>query len=118
MAHDRKVKIKKADLISKITDNKAAHIEEYEKAVEAYREEAKKQLKSLLSKIKRGELGIRLELVTPVNRVQDFEKLLTMFNWEVEEIIEVTESEFDEYVNDNTASARSAKFSNATYYKQ
>jgi hypothetical protein len=38
-----------------------------------------------------------------------------MFTWEVDDIVELSQDEFLEYVQDETDFARSAKFSNAMY---
>lgn len=113
--HNRTMSIKKSDLIDKIRANKEKHIKDYEEAVIAYRKEAAKQLKEQQEKLERGDLDLKLNLVTPVNCAADYDKVIEMFGWEVDEIISLTQKEFNEYVHDETSYALAAKFSNSTY---
>jgi hypothetical protein len=109
------MKIKKNNLIEKIIANKEEHIKEYNAAVEAYKKEAVKQLKLAAKELKGGSLKIKLQLVTPVNNAEEYDKVVEMFQWEVNDEIELTQKEFNEYVHDDNDSSRSAKFSNSTY---
>jgi len=113
---NRTIKVKKEQLISQIKENKAKHIEEYEKAVVAYKEEALKQLEKLTSKVNDGGLNIKLDLITPVNNSDNYEKIIEMFEWEVEDKVELTQSEFKEYVQDEFDFAIRAKMSNTAYF--
>ena len=113
--HNRTVKVNKADLISKIEENKLTHVKEYEQAVIDYREEAQRQITQIQKELTDGSLKIKLNLITPVNRSEEYDKVIEMFKWEVEEIIEVTQKEFNEYVHDDNDSARNAKFLNSSY---
>ena len=111
----RTIKVKKADLIARIEENKATHIAAYAKAVEAYKKEALKQLVDLTKKVENGDLNIRLNLTTPVDNRKNYDKIIDMFNWEVEDIVELEQSEFNEYVQDETEFARHALMSNSMY---
>ena len=113
--HNREVSIEKKKLIEKIKNNKAAHILEYTEAVTAYKLEAKKQLKDLQYKLNHGELDLHLQLVKPVDRTSKFDKLIEMFEWEVDDIIKLSSDEFNEYVHDDTYDATTARFANASY---
>lgn len=115
--HNRTMKISKASLIKKIQENKEAHLNEYNEAVEAYKKEAAKQLKQAVKDLKNGSLKIKLNLVTPVNRVEEYDKVIEMFNWEVENEIELSQREFNEYVHDDNESSKAAKLMNSTYSK-
>jgi len=115
MHHSRTVKVNKSQLIETLEKNKAAHIKEYEEAVIAYREEATKELARLSVKLSEGKLNLKLDLVTPVNKSDEYDKVIEMFNWEVEDQVELTQGEFNEYVHDEMPFAKAAKFSNATY---
>jgi len=112
---NRIIKVKKADLIAKIQENKAKHIEAYAKAVIAYKKEALKQLTDLIQKVEGGDMKVRLELTTPVDNKDNYDKIIDMFNWEVEDIVELEQSEFNEYVQDETDFARIALHSNSMY---
>ena len=113
--HNREVTINKANLIAKIEENRDAHIAEYDLAVEAYRKEAEKQIKRLGKELKEGKLTLVLQLVSPVNRADEYNKVIEMFNWEVSETVTLTQKEFNEYIHDDNQSAQNAKFFNSTY---
>lgn len=115
-SNSRIVKVKKADLISKIKENKKAHIEEYEKACISYKEEALKQLTNLINAVNDGGTKIKLDLISPVNNAENYDKIIQTFEWEVEDIVELTQDEFNEYVLDETDLSQMAKFSNSAYF--
>jgi len=112
---NRKIKVQKVALITKIKENKEKHIELYEKAVKAYKEEALEQLEHLTDKINDGSLDIRLELVTPINNSEDYDAIIEMFEWEIEDKVELGQDEFREYVQDETDFAVQALHSNSFY---
>jgi phosphoribosyl-dephospho-CoA transferase len=111
----RTVKVNKVNLIEQIKKNKENHIVEYEKAVIAYKEEALRQLADLTFKVEEGLLEATLNLVTPINNAENYDKIIEMFEWEVEEVVALTQQEFNEYVQDETEFAQQAKFSNMFY---
>lgn len=112
---NRMIKVDKSALINKIKENKENHIKEYEKAVVAYKKEALKQLKDQVEKVEGGSLKARLDLVSPVNSADNYDKIILMFEMEVEHIVELSQSEFNEYIHDETHFAISSKMSNMTY---
>lgn len=112
----RTVKVKRSDLIEKIKENKKKHIEEYEKAVIAYKEEALKQLKKLTEKANDGKMNLKLDLITPVNVSEDYDKIVEMFEWEVEDVVELSQDEFIQFVQDESDFSVSAKLSNTAYF--
>ena len=112
----RTIKILKSDLIDTLNKNKDNHIVEYGKAVIGYKKEALKQLANLEKIVNDGSLKIRLDLVTPVNSTENYDKIIEMFEWEINEEVELTQDEFKEYVQDESSFAISAKFSNQTYF--
>jgi len=111
----RTIKVNKQQLIDKIKENKKNHVEEYAKAVIAYKEEALRQLANLTEKVNEGALNIQLNLITPIDNSVNYDKIVEMFEWEVDEVVELEQNEFLEYVQDETEFARSAKFSNMMY---
>jgi hypothetical protein len=113
--HNRKIVVDKEKLIAIIKTNKENHIKEYNEAVEAYRTEANRQLGVLKSKLDEGALNIQLKLTTPINREEEYDKVIEMFNWEVLATVELTQDEFNDYVHDDNDQARNAKFSNMFY---
>ena len=111
----RMLTVKKQDLIEKIKENKKTHIEAYAKAVKAYKVEALKQLVELTTAAENGDLTIRLKLTTPVDNTKNYDKIIDLFEWDVLEEVELEQQEFNEYILDETASARNALMSNQAY---
>ena len=112
---NRTITVRKDELIAKIKENKELHIQEYEKAVVAYKEEALKQLAKQTERVEEGALDAKLELVEPVNNAENYDKVVSMFEWEVNDEVELTQDEFKEYVLDENDFAERAKMSNAYY---
>ena len=113
---NRTIKVNKNQIIEKIKENKAAHIEAYNHAVIAYKEEALKQLAELTQKAQDGDIKIRLNLITPIDNSERYDEVLEMFQWEVDEVVELEQSEFTDYVQDQIEFAKIAKVSNSAYY--
>jgi len=112
----RSISVNKADLIVKIKENKENHIKEYEKAVVAYKEEALRQLKTQLTFVEDGALDAKLDLITPVNNAKNYDRVIEMFEWEVEDVVVLEQDEFKEYVQDETDFAVRARMSNSAYF--
>jgi len=112
---NRKIKVEKKKLIEKIKENKLKHFEEFNKAVIAYKNEALKQLKKQIERVNDGALDAKLDLITPVNNSDNYDKIIEIFEWEVEDIVELDQNEFLEYVQDETEFAVTAKMSNMAY---
>jgi len=113
----RIIKVKKTELVEKIQANKLKHVENYLQALIDYKDEALKQLKELTKRAKDGDVRIGLQLVTPVNNEAEYDKLLLMLKMEIDEEIELSMSEFNEYVHDETHYAQQASLSNSMYFK-
>ena len=111
----RETKVNKSELILKIKQNKENHVKEYDKAVIAYKEEALKQLNAQIKKVEEGALDAKLDLITPINNAESYDKIIEMFEWEVEDQVVLKQDEFNEYVQDETEFAMQAKFSNMMY---
>jgi heme oxygenase len=111
----RTIKVDKGDLIDQIEINKQAHIVAYDKAVIAYKAEALKQLKVQIHRVNDGELDARINLTTPVNNVENYDKIIKMFQWEKSAEVDLTQDEYNEYVEDETEVSRHAMMSNTMY---
>jgi hypothetical protein len=111
----RLINVNKSTLIEKIKANKENHKKEYDEAVIAYGVVAKRQLTELNKRLKKNEMDLSLRLVTPVNKTDEYDKLLVMFEMEVEDVIQLSQGEFNEYVHDETSFAINAKMLNSTY---
>jgi len=113
---NRTIKISKFDLIEKIKQNQKEHISEYLNAVEGFKKEATKQLEDLTRRVGTGDIDdIILQLTKPINNSENYDKILEMFEWEVDTIVELSQDEFKEYVQDEGDESANIKFINSAY---
>lgn len=112
---NRTIKVNKQKLMKQIKENKANHIVEYDKAVIAYKKEALRQLEIQMDKVKNGALDAKLNLITPIDNRENYDKILAMFEWEEDNIVELEQNEFNEYVQDETHFAVQSKIANMSY---
>jgi len=108
------ITVNKKDIIKALEKNKAKHIKAYEKAVKDYDKNARKQLKEFEKKLDKGMMGMRLNLTTPDNKSHRYTKLISMFNLELRDEIELTQHQFDEFIHDEFGWAISAYSNNTT----
>jgi len=60
---------------------------------------------------------LQLVMTTPQNKEEDYDKLITQFEWELSDTVELSQEEFNEYVHDDFDFAREARLSNTFYAK-
>jgi hypothetical protein len=113
---NRTITVKKLQLIEQLKVNMVNHIKEYENAVVAYKEEALKQLSQQIKEVEEGSLVARLNLVTPINSSKEYEKVIEMFEWEINDDVELEQDEFNQFVLDEFDFAVNAKFANTMYF--
>lgn len=113
----RTVKVKKSELIAKIKENKQKHIEEYNQAVIDYKNEANKKLTRMRKDLNTGKTDLQFHMVEPVNKANEYDKLVTQFEWEQDEMVSLSQPEFSKYVHDEHDFAAFARMSNSTYSK-
>lgn len=91
----------KEKLISIVRHNRDEHAATYREAREAYREKGVSLLEKLIVKLKDGE-NIRpyLNLPTPENHTDDYDRTIEMLEHDVRDQIELEENEFRQYVLD------------------
>lgn len=112
----RMIKVDKAKLIAKIQENKNQHIKEYAEAVEAFKKEANDQLNKARRALNKGEWGkTTLRLIIPEDRTAEYDKIIQTFEWELENEVELSQGEFNEYVLDELPFAIQSRMSNSMY---
>ena len=111
----RTIKVEKGQLLATLKEHKEAHIVEYGKAVQAYKLEAIEQLGKLLKQAEDDKLQLKLKLIEPIDNTGNYDKIIAMFDWEVDNVVELTQSEFNEYVLDENSFTEMARESNAMY---
>jgi hypothetical protein len=113
---NRTITVKKSQLIEKLKANKTNHIKEFNDAVVAYKEEALRQLNEQIKIVQEGGLTAKLNLITPINNAEEYDKVIAMFDWEINEDVELEQDEFNQFVLDEFDFAQTAKFANTAYF--
>lgn len=112
---DRTLEVNKSEIITAVKANKETHIKAYAKAIIAYKKEALKQLAEQTIKAEDGNLTIKLNLTTPVDNGTSYDDIIEMFEFDVNDVVTLTQSEYNEYIKDKTEANRHALMSNSMY---
>jgi len=95
------IQVEKCKLLETLRKNKDQHTKDYIEAMIEYRSEVVKALTENLKEAKEcGEIRTSIRLVCPVNYVKEYEKAITIFEWELQELVDLTEEQFTMYVLD------------------
>ena len=98
----QEVKVKKVELLKKLQENRKAHKETFDKACEGYRQEVIEKLDLALADAKKGKkINSYLRFEEPVNQTKDYDRAIMMVTMSVDDVLELTEHEFKQYVMDD-----------------
>jgi len=96
-----KIKVKKSELVNILTRNMAKHISIFDKAIKEYRKEVIKQLDNALKMARKGKgLQLFFNITQPMNQEDSYERAILMLNMSVDDVIELNERDFMQYVQD------------------
>jgi hypothetical protein len=96
------VKIKRDELLDHLRKNREAHVVEFKEAWENYVKEAIAEMKHNLKVAqKEGKINRSIDLVVPVSYSESYDRAITMLEWTQDEIVELDQNEFEQYVRDN-----------------
>ncbi len=97
-----KMQFPKEKLLTILQENRRSHRDLFLKAQEEFREEAIKQLEERLENTRKGKkIDISLRLFEPIDQTKDYDRVIKMLEMCVEEILELSESDFAQYVMDD-----------------
>lgn len=97
----RTVKVAKAEFIDKVTANKEKHRGNFELAQAGYREFLIAELDRRLDDAKRGlKIDHYIRLIEPEDHTDDYDTVLQMAAMSMDDILELTQQEFAQYVLD------------------
>lgn len=100
----RTVKVKKDELYEIMKTNREAHWGVFMKAQEAYKAYLIKELEQRLDEAQKGmKIDHYIRLEAPVNHTEDYDRACAMVKMSVEDIIELSEQDFAQYVMDQWA---------------
>lgn len=102
----QKVKAKKSELLRKLKENLESHVKTYNLTVKNYRIQAKKDLEKFYvdasNTLNENEpKTVYFQCPTlPVSYVKEYETAIQLLNFSVDKTVELTMSEFQQYVMD------------------
>lgn len=95
------ITIEKKRLLEIIKTNRKVHLEEYEKANEAYRASAIAEMKANLKEAQKGgEINHYISASRPTSFVENYDTVISMLELTEDETITLTYHEFQQYVED------------------
>ncbi len=114
------------DLIKQLQEFKAAHVEDYKKAVEVYNNDLVNRLKEInkdvnkqIGNITKGEgyksINLHINLSEPVNCEKEYDKLINFLEHVAEETIALEFNDANAILNDEWGNLAHAKLLNSTY---
>ena len=96
------VKVAKKELLSILNTNRKAHRAIFEEAQRGYRKDAIEALDNALQDAKGGRrINMVIRLDAPIDQTADYDMAIRMVEMSVDENIEISETDFRNYVLDN-----------------
>lgn len=110
------ITVDKPKLVKTLTKNRKKHLKLFEEAQKVYRAQMIEELDRALKDAKNGK-KIRRSFTLPVpeNHVEDFDTALQMLEWEKGEEIELSHSDFLQYVENKWGWQQSFHANTETY---
>ena len=102
----KSVNVSKTELLNVLRENKAKHIEEYTSAMTVYRTDVIEKLEQLLAAAKieaekeTPKFDTRVDLAEPATFVESYDTAIRMLEMSTDSIIELSQQEFSQYVED------------------
>lgn len=119
------IDVKVQDVIDALTNHRSAHIAEFEEAYQEYWTQLEEEMTYRWNDLLEGiqdrsaeSASIFSELKKPINKTQDYDNQINMFEHTLragKEVIELSQQQFNQIVNDQFDWAISAKFLNSSY---
>jgi len=110
------VKVRKSDLMTVVESNREKHITEFNSAKKIFIEDAIEKLQDMLTTAqKNGRIIQNLGLTEPISYVQEYDTAIKMLQMSTEDVIELTQQEFQQYVEDQWSWKRNFVASTSIY---
>lgn len=110
------IRVKKNALLEKIRENRAEHRAIFEKAVEGYKDFVIANLDRRIERLRQGKaIEETLYFAVPQDHTDDYDRVIGMLEMSLDEELELEESLYRMYVDNNWAWAQNFATSNASY---
>lgn len=98
------VRVPKDKLLTQLQENRDAHRSLFEEAMEGYKVESIKILEDHIDRIKGNEpKKVAVSLPLPEDHTDDYNRVIQMVEWSMDDEVWLTGYEFDQYIRDNWA---------------
>lgn len=94
------VKIKVADLIAKLKDNRDSHTKLYNDAMEGYYVDTEKKLRKKISDLKAQKIVASFSVSVPKDHTPDYDRLIKMLEMSTDTELVISSQDFNRYVLD------------------
>jgi hypothetical protein len=96
------IRVKRLELLGKIKANRDNHRDLFLKAQEGFRVMAIEELDKMLKEARDGKpIRSSMSLVHPQDHTDDYDRVISMLEMSVDEIIEIDSHQFDQFIRDN-----------------
>lgn len=112
----QKVKVNKQELLTVIRENRTKHIAEYDSASKIFIQDAIEKLQAMLDTAKtKNKIIQSLGLTEPQSYVSSYDTAIKMLEMSTDDIIELSQQEFVQYVEDQWGWKQSFSTVTSTY---
>src|SRR5260370_18692324 len=110
------IKVKKEELLKVLKENRAKHREIFLEALEGFRKKAITEFEKRLEAAKAGKhFDIAIALTLPQDQTKDYDRAIGMLEMAIEDVVELGEAEYAQYVMDDWRWKHNFLTSNTTY---
>ena len=110
------VRIKKDELLKALKKNREQHEGIFLEAQKLYRKETIRKLDQLLNEARNGQkIPSNISLSPPVNHNDDYDRVIKMLEMSVDNVFQLSQTEFTQYVQDDWDWSQSWANSNYNY---
>lgn len=97
-----RVRVDREKLLTVLKANRAAHRDLFEEAMEGYRTQSIKILEEHIQRIKDNKPErVQVSLPLPEDHTSDYDRVIQMVEWSLDEEVWLEDTEFDQFVSDN-----------------
>lgn len=109
------VTVNKSDLLAIIEENRAIHESMYNEAMEGFKESTLKTLEAEIKKFPGNPKSVMIHCSKPTSHLKDYDRVIHMLNMHNADHIEISQSDFAKYVEDDWEWKRQWMTSNSSY---
>lgn len=92
--------MKRDALLAILRENRTKHRELYEKAYAVFGQKAIENIESMLQRAKSGEIRLHVNLTEPQDHTEDYDRAIMMLEHELRDVIELSQGEYAQLVQD------------------